>query len=315
MKNNIENFTIKSKKDDLNLSLIKVTPKDKKLKGILQVAHGMSEHKERYLPFLDYMSSLGYVCIINDHRGHGKSVKSIEDLGYFYDNGADALVEDLHQITEVIKEEYPKLPVYLFGHSMGSLAIRAYIKKYDYEVDGLIVCGCPSDNKGSRIGKKISEVLSLIKGDHYRSKFIDKLVTGVFNSKIKDSTSNNDWICTDKKIVKDFDKDPLCGFTFTVNGFCSLFDLMNKVYSKKGWELINDKLPIWFISGEEDPCMGSKKKFLNAVNLLKEVGYKNVSYKIYSKMRHEILNEKDREKVFKDISDKIEEWESHLKNK
>ena len=88
------------------------------LSGILQVAHGMCEHKERYLPFLQEMADHGYLCIIHDHRGHGESVRQPEDLGYFYPDGGTAIVSDLYQVTRWIREQYPELPLYLFGHSM-----------------------------------------------------------------------------------------------------------------------------------------------------------------------------------------------------
>lgn len=308
MKSIREDIILTSKVDNLKLGVTIVSPEEEP-KAIVQLAHGMCEHKERYLEFMNYLASLGYVCIINDHRGHGLSVKSKDDLGYFYENGDGSIVEDLHQVTEFIKNKYEKKPVYLFGHSMGSLVVRAYIKKYDYEISGLIVCGSPSENIGSKFGTKIVSLMSLVKGNHFRSKFINKLSLGKFNSKIKGATCENEWICNDKKIVDEFNNDNLCGFIFTLNGFYSLFNLMNKVYSKKGWKLINKKLPIWFISGEEDPCMQNRDKFIKAVQLLRNVGYENVTYKLYKNMRHEILNEKEKFTVFNDIYNKLCEWE------
>ena len=93
----------------------------------------------------------GYISVIHDHRGHGKSVKDAVDLGYFYDDSGKAIIEDAHQVTTWMKERYGgELPYHLFGHSMGSLVVRCYLKKYDDELDSLIVCGSPSENKAAK---------------------------------------------------------------------------------------------------------------------------------------------------------------------
>ena len=96
-------FTLKSNRDNLSLSIFMMVPRNPI--GIVQIAHGMTEHKERYYDFMEFLSTNGYITIINDHRGHGKSVKSPEDLGYMYETTSDYLVDDLHQVTEYIKKK------------------------------------------------------------------------------------------------------------------------------------------------------------------------------------------------------------------
>ena len=128
--------------------------------ALLQLSHGMSEYKERYLPFMEFMAEHGVVCVIHDHRGHGKSVKSEQDLGFMYGAGGAGLVEDLFQVTVWAKKEYPDLPFILMGHSMGSLVVRTYAKEHDRELDALIVCGSPSKNYLRPLGAAVG--LSLI---------------------------------------------------------------------------------------------------------------------------------------------------------
>ena len=123
-----QTLTIQSECDDLLLSVAMFVP-DGEVKGIFQIAHGMAEHKERYEEFMKYLASQGYVTLIHDHRGHGASVKSEGDLGYFYDNRAEHIIEDLHQVARHAKSLYPNQPLTLFGHSMGALVVRKYIKK------------------------------------------------------------------------------------------------------------------------------------------------------------------------------------------
>ena len=104
----------------------------------------------------------------------------------------------------------------------------------------------------------------------------------------------------------EMDKDELNGFVFTLNGFQNLFILMKDIYNKQGWQLNNQELPIFFIAGEDDPVIMSTKDWQKAQDFLKEIGYQNVSGKLYSGMRHEILNEKENKMVFEDVLEWIE---------
>ena len=295
-------FTVKSECDGLDLDITVFEPENE-IKGIFQISHGMAEHKERYYKFMEYLAKNGYVTVINDHRGHGKSVKVNNDLGYFYDNSGEYIVEDLHQITMLMKKQYLNKPVVLFGHSMGSMVVRKYIKKYDEEIDKLIVCGSPSRNKYAKVGLNIAKLVEKLKGEKYRSKFIQKLAFGAYSS--KKEKSENYWICSNEETVKNYDKDELCGFIFTTNGFQNLFGLMIDIYDKNAWKLNNKNLPILFIAGSNDPVIINKEKWLESQEFLKNLGYKNIQNKLYNGMRHEILNEKESNLVYKDILDFI----------
>lgn len=300
-----EHLKIISDFDNLPLDVIITSPSHPK--GIVLIAHGMCEHKERYNQFINFLTKNNYVCVINDHRGHGKSILGKEDLGYFYKNGHEGIVEDTYQLIQMIKSRYKHLPIYLFGHSMGSLVVRNYIKKYDNTINGLIVCGSPSHNSACDFAIKLCDVMAKFKGDHYRSKLLRTLSVDSFNNKF-DKNVRCDWLCTDRSVVEEYNNDPLSGFTFTVNGFKSLFILMKETYSSKNWQKLNLNLPVHFIAGEDDPCITNVSEFNKAVNLLKEVGYNHVSSKLYKNMRHEILNEKKKEIVYNDILKTLNAW-------
>ncbi len=265
----------------------------KKVKGIIQFSHGMVSHKQYYFDFMKFFTKNGYVTIMNDHRGHGKSVKCDDDLGYMNDTEGEYITEDLHQITKYIKNRFPNKKLILFGHSMGSLVVRKYVKKYDYDIDGLIVCGSPSINKLSKLGLFLSKSFCKIKGDRYRSKMITKL-SGL-------PTDNYDWLSNDKEYVKQYSDDKYCGFIFTINGYINLMNLMVDVYSNKNWILKKEELPIIFIAGEDDPVIKNKKLFLKSVQFIKSVGYNNVEYKLYPKMRHALMFELDKQIIYEDV--------------
>lgn len=296
---------IKSNQDGLELDVLLIKPEGE-IKGIVQISHGMAEHKERYEPFMEYLASCGYVAIIHDHRGHGASVKRHEDLGYFYDDQAEYIVEDLHQITTYSKEKYPDKKLILFGHSMGSMVVRKYIKKYDKDIDKLIVCGSPSQNPYAGLALAVVKILKVFKGEYHRSNLIQKLAFGTYNKNIENPISENAWVCANEDMVKEYDQDELNGFVFTLNGFQNLFTLMRDIYSKQGWNLNNKELPIFFIAGADDPVIISQNDWQKAQHFLQTVGYQNVSGKLYPSMRHEILNEKDKKKVFEDVLEWVE---------
>lgn len=298
-----KNFNIKSDFDGLNLSCLLYIPDS--IKGIIQIVHGMAEHKERYIYFMERLCESGYVVFAHDHRGHGKSIKTEEDLGYFYDSTGKAIVDDCHQMTIYLKNKFKNVPLILFGHSMGSLVVRAYTKKYDFDIDKLIVCGSPSENSAATAAKVLIDLDILRKGDRYISKTFTSLATGAYG-KAYPNEGLNSWISKNKQNVDNYNNDPLCGFPFTLNGYRNLMILMQEAYAKKGWILKNSLLPIMFISGSGDPCAESKEKWLKAIGSMKSHGYKNVSGKMYEGYRHEILQEDCKDEIVNDVLHFIE---------
>ena len=197
----MKSLTLPASADDLDLAVLASVP-DEAPRGIVQLVHGMCEHKERYIPFMEWLTGHGYVCVIHDHRGHGASVKEERDLGYLYEGGWEAMVEDVRVVSDWIREQWPGL---------------------------------------------------------------------------------------------------LCTYQFTANGFYTLMGLMQDCYSLKGWKVARPDLPVHFISGAEDPCRVSDKALEQAVELMRQVGYRQVDLKLYPGMRHEILNETDRQQVWDDV--------------
>ncbi len=286
--------------DGLRLSLLYTKPEGD-IKGVLQISHGMCENKERYLPFMEYLAERGYAAVIHDHRGHGKSVKKKEDLGYFYGGRDKGIVEDLHQVTCWIKEQFPGKPVYMLGHSMGSLAARVYLKDYDRELEKLILTGPPSTNPAVDLGLFLTVLQKKLRGGRFRSKTIQVLAFGPYAARFPGEGSESAWICSDKKVIEDYDQSEYCGFVFTADAFQGLFRLLKDTYSPKGWKMQNPRLSVLFLGGEDDPCIGGGRKFVKQLQFLKSVGYQHVTGKMYPGMRHEILNEVEKEKVYANI--------------
>ena len=293
--------------DGLRLDVEEVVPD--RIRGIVQISHGMAEHKERYEEFMKFLAEHDYMAVIHDHRGHGNSVNDLVELGYFYTEDIQGIIEDLHQITRWIKEQYPGLPIYLFSHSMGTLVARNYIKKYDSDIQKLILCGPPTKNAGAASALLMAKASRTMKGGMYRNRYIHNLA---FKGYDKDEKTVNNWLSTDIENVKEYNKNPLCGYVFTNNGFINLFQLMQEAFSTKGWEKNNLILPILMIAGEDDPVIQSKEKFEQLEQFLKELGYSDIKSKLYPGMRHELLNERNKEQVYQEILVFINEMEEAI---
>ena len=295
-------FTLQSKYDNLALSCAEYTAEggtQTNAKGVVQIVHGMCEYKERYEGFIDYLTQNGYIVFAHDHRGHGGSVTANENLGYFGDKKGEAIVDDAALVTDEIRRLYPGLSVTLFGHSMGSLVVRAYIQKYEEKIDKLIVCGSPSKNSLAGFGLMLNGVISAFRGKKYRSRLMANASTGGGDDKFP-GEGKNAWLTRDKTVVEKYNADEKCNFVFSCNGFSNLLHLVKNAYKKKKYPAKHSDLPIFFMAGADDPVIGSEKKWLAAQQFLRDVGYKNVTGKSYPKMRHEILNELGKEEVYAD---------------
>ncbi|MBQ2842294.1 MAG: lysophospholipase [Clostridia bacterium] len=274
-------------------------------KAIFQIAHGMAEHGERYEEFAAYLCQKGFAVLVDDHVGHGKSVNSDDDLGYFGEsNGWDAFVEDERSLTEMIKAEMPGLPIVFFGHSMGSFIAREYIRRYgkDERIKAAVFCGTSGKNPASSIAITLAGAIAKTKGSRHRSKFIDKIAFGTYNNKIKNAKTSFDWLTTDAVLVDKYIADKYCGYLFTAAGYKDLFTILDRVSGKDWYIAVDKNISILVISGEEDPVGLYGKGIKQVYNDLKLADKKDVTLKLYPGMRHEILNEIDREQVYEDIA-------------
>lgn len=273
-------------------------------KAVIQIAHGMAEHGERYEDFANYLCQKGFAVMVNDHIGHGKSVTNDDALGYFGENkGWDVLVEDERALTEVIKAEFADLPIVFFGHSMGSFVAREYIRRYgrDERIKAAIFCGTSGKNPASAMAINIAGAIAKVKGSKHRSEFINKIAFGPYNAKTEKRTAF-DWLSTDTQQVDKYIADKYCGYLFTAAGYKDLFTILTKVSGSDWYSEVCNVIPILVISGEDDPVGAYGKGVKQVYNDLINAGKKDVTLKLYPGMRHEILNEVENTKVYEDIA-------------
>lgn len=294
------NFT---SSDGIDIFVYKWMPKDNKVKGIVQIAHGMAETAKRYEPFAQILTRNGYVVYANDHRGHGKTAGKIENLGYLGDeDGFDLLVGDLHDLSGIIKDEYPSIPLFLFGHSMGSFAAQRYIMLYNKALRGLILSG--SNGKQGillNVGCMVAKRELKKHGRRRQSMKLHNLVFGNYNKRFKPNRTDFDWLSRDDDAVDQYIDDPFCGRVFTTGFFYDFFKGLLAIENKKNVPLIPKDIPIFIFSGDQDPVGKFGKGVMDLYHRYKNHGVHDIEYKLYKDGRHEMLKEMNRDEVFDDI--------------
>ncbi|WP_044640483.1 alpha/beta hydrolase [Risungbinella massiliensis] len=271
--------------------------------GIVQIAHGMAEHSKRYHEFATKLVEAGYVVYANDHRGHGQTAGKEEELGYFAEeNGWELVVDDLYQLTNIIKKEYPQIPFFLFGHSMGSFLSRRYIQKYGMELDGVILSGTGADQGIlSWLGIQFANVERKIKGKRTKSNLLNRLVFGNFNRAFQPIRTEFDYLSRDEREVDKYIADPFCGYVPTTSFFYDLFSGVNQSDKPENLNQVPKNLPIFLFSGDQDPVGDNGRGVLKTYHHFQKAGIVDVSYKLYPGGRHEMLNESNREEVYQDV--------------
>ena len=276
-----------------------------KVKAVLQISHGMIEFIERYDDFATYLVQNGYAVVGHDHLGHGSTVKSQDEWGYFAkENASQTVVEDVYRVTCKIKETFPNAKHILLGHSMGSFIARRYLMTYGNDLDAAIIMGTGSQPKITVMGGKlIIKIWKLIYGDKHRSKFIEKAMFGTYNKRFSDNSMGKEWLTKDEEIRKWYCKEPGCSFLFTLNGYQLILETLGFIQKQSNIDRIPKKLPIHIVAGKDDPVGNYGKGVEHVYNVYKKTGIKNLSIRLYENDRHEILNETDREIIYKDILD------------
>jgi len=274
-----------------------------KPKAVLQFAHGMQEHALRYSDFAETMASAGFIVYAHDHRGHGKTAGDISNLGVIDgEKGWYWLVEDVRELSLIIRKENPGLALFVTGHSMGSFVVRDFASKYGKTVDGIILSGTRNESlflvKG---GLFFLKLLVLITGHAYKNVFFSSFTLKKWCKKIKNPKTLFDWLNRDEKAVESFVSDRYCGFICSNGFYRDLLQLLVNIYTMENIRKIPKTLPVLFTAGDGDPVgdygTGVKTAFQNFL----KADMKNVTLKLYPSARHEILKEINKEEVIKDL--------------
>jgi alpha-beta hydrolase superfamily lysophospholipase len=272
-------------------------------KAIVQLAHGMAEHIDRYDPFATFLLNHNVFVYGNDHRGHGRTGEKAGMKGHFADtNGFSKATGDLHTITNLIKRDFPDVPILLLGHSMGSFLVRRYIQRYSHDINGIILSGTGSHpGIANSFGKLLAKIEIKRSRPLAPSKFLNRLAFGSYNKRISNNKTEFDWLTRDEKQVQSYLNDPDAGFVPTASFFFDLFTGLDMIHNRAEMENIREDLPVLFISGDQDPVGNYAKGVNKVIDSYKKMGIRDIDSHFYKDGRHEMLNELNKEEVYQDI--------------
>ena len=285
--------------DHLNKKLHAVKwESDHEPKGVVLIVHGMAEHCERYSHFANFLNENGYHAIAYDHRGHGKT--DPDQLGIIDDDDCfHLMVKNLNDVYMYVSESFPELPLVLFGHSMGSFITQRFMQLYDAEPAALIYSG--SNGKPPLMihaGILTSALLKTLFGKHAKSNLINNLTFGDYNNHFKPNRTDFDWLSRDTDMVDLCVDDPLCGFICSNSFYNHLFNCVKKLHSHPKFADHNPEIPTLLIAGDQDPVSEMGKGIKNLEKILSKSGVRDVTTHLYEGGRHEMLNEINRDEVF-----------------
>ena len=271
-------------------------------KATVHINHGMAEHSYRYDEFARFLNEHGYAVYAQDHRGHGYTAEE-DERGWFSDSeGWSLVVDDAFSIDEKIMQDYPEIPHYLFGHSMGSFITRVSLERHSEDYDAAVICGTGA-HQGiiGKAGQFLARHHVKKWGSKMRDPDLDNLAFSSYTKRFK-GEGKYAWLTRDKKEVEKYEKDPFCGFVCSAKFYDDLIELSNQANNPKEIAKIRKSLPIFIISGSDDPVGGYSKGVRKVYSLYRKAGIENVQMKLYDGGRHEILNEINKDEVFEDVA-------------
>jgi alpha-beta hydrolase superfamily lysophospholipase len=271
-------------------------PPEVQPKAVVQLAHGAAEHALRYERFARYLNQAGYLVYADDHRGHGKTAGTLDKAGIAGEDGWNGMVRDLKMITECIQSDYPNLPLFFFGHSMGSFLGQRYIQLWGEELKGVVLSGTTGSLGDTSAMIAGMEQYIQAQGRNAPSELFGQMFAG-FNAAFEPIKTGFEWLSRDETEVQKYVDDPWCGFPFSNGLVMDMFKGAADIWSDESESRIPKNLPVLMISGALDPVGANTA----AVNLLAQryqaQGIRNLTVKFYEGARHELLNETNRDEV------------------
>jgi alpha-beta hydrolase superfamily lysophospholipase len=277
-------------------------PDSPPIHAVVQIAHGMAETSERYQRFAKALTEAGYVVYANDHRGHGETAGILEEVGCLGEDGYNWMIRNLHQLNGIIQQQYPGVPIFLFGHSMGSFLAQQYIALYGHSIQGVILSGT-----GGKPGPLLHFGIHLAKremkknGPRSRSQTLTDLTFGAYNKTFQPARTPFDWLSRDESEVDLYVENPYCGGVFTANFYYYFFKGLQETHQKGLMQQIRKNLPIHIIFGNQDPVGRNGKGVMQLLKMYRNLDLQQVTHQMYPGGRHEMLNETNRDEVTHDI--------------
>jgi len=272
------------------------------VKAVVIIAHGMAERALRYERFAGELTGAGFAVYAEDHRGHGRTAGNPEKVGMAAADALTLMMEDLHHLSALIKNKFPAIPLFLFGHSMGSLLAQGYMTLWGEELQGVVLSGVlgPADFL-TLAGQLIAGAEKTLVGRSSKSNLLNMLSFGSYNNQFRPARTAFDWLSRDPAEVDRYINDPYCGGGFPAGFFYDLFSYWRKIHRQDALQKISCNLPLYFISGSNDPVGGNTRGVKKLIKMYEQLGIRDINYKFYEGGRHEMHNETNKAEVMLDL--------------
>ncbi len=255
-------------------------------KAIMVIAHGMGEHALRYARFAEVLVDAGFVVYANDHRGHGATVQSENQLGEYGAAGWNGLVSDEKAVIERAKADFPGLPLAILGHSMGSMVVQHLLTQSSDLVDAAALSGTTAvDVMAGAVSDPNVDVFETM------------------NAAFAPTRTPSDWLSRDPDEVDKYVADPLCGFTVSDASTAALAEAGIAFSTPQALANVRKDLPLYIFSGDKDPVGLNGELVTLVADRYREAGLSNLHLRLYADARHEVLNETNRAEVMADFVD------------
>lgn len=276
---------------------------DGEMLAVVQILHGVAEHILRYEEFAKYLTRQGFAVVGNDHIGHGTSVAEGAAPVYFGGKGSwNWVVEDAYSLRRRTGAKFPDRPYFMLGHSMGSFLLRTYLICHPGTVTAAVIMGTgqqPAVMTGG--GRCVASLAALRSGEEHPDDLVTQLAFGSYNKAFAPNRTPFDWLSVNEENVDRYIADPLCGAPASVGLFREMLGGIAFIRSPKNLRKMDKNTPILFVAGECDPVGDFGKGVRQAYESFRKAGVADVQLLLYPGLRHEILNESQREKVYLDI--------------
>lgn len=297
-----EDFYFESSTGCNTIRALKCLP-DGKAKAVVQIAHGIAEHIDRYRDFMAFLAENSYVAVGDDHLGHGKTIRDRSEQGFFAEkDGWDHVVADMDKLHDIMKEQYPDIPYVFFGHSMGSFLTRTYLIKHPDKYDAAVISGTGHQPKLMVLGGYAAACLFVrLQGAHTVGTTLNDIAFGSYNKGYENPRTIYDWLSRDPAVADAYAADPLCGFIATNGLFRDMMGGIKFITDEKNIAMMNKEKPIYFMSGDADPVGENGQGVTRAYDAFCKAGLHDVTLRLYPGGRHEMLNEINKDQVYRDI--------------
>ncbi|KYP80097.1 alpha/beta fold hydrolase [Ferroacidibacillus organovorans] len=289
---------------DVMLRGFQFEPHEERPKASVLIVHGMGESSERYHRFANALTDSLYAGVAYDLRGHGRTARSVDELGDMGNDGFETAYEDLRSIALEIKRSNPELPLFLFAHSMGSMLAKGALYRDPSLFQAVILSGTTGPPRALlQLGKMIAKREIKRHGAHYQSGILERLSFGSYNRAFRPNRTGYDWLSRDRDEVDRYVADPQCGKTLCAGSFLAMLSWLFATHTPENLVRIPKDLPILMISGDRDPVGEMGKGVTQLARNYKRYGLKCVDVRLYKDARHELLHELNCDQVTRDITE------------